>query len=85
MPPSETKNEKYPSMTLTTSLFAIWVEPPSFLFLVSYSWSSFPGLIFLALSPFGFQVSDSRFQVSDFIFHISDFGFKISNLLDIGR
>ena len=46
----------YPSVTLTRSLFATWVEPHSFIFLVSYSWSSFPGLIFaFCLSPFSFQ------------------------------
>ena len=38
-------------MTLTRCLFATWVEFPSFIFLVSYSWSSFPGLTYLVLSP----------------------------------
>ena len=38
-------------MTLTRCLFATWVEFPSFMFLVSYSWSSFPGLTYLVLSP----------------------------------
>ena len=80
----KTLNTNYPSVTLTRCLFATWVEPPSFIFLVSYSWSSFPGLIFLVLSPFRFQIpdfrfqiSDSRFQISDLRFHISDFRFHV--------
>ena len=64
-------NKNYPSVTLTRCLFATLVEPPSFIFLVSHSWSSFPALIFLVLSPF-------RFQISDFIFHISDSIFQVS-------
>ena len=54
-------------MILTRCLFATWVEFPSFIFLVSYSWSSFPGLTYLVLSPFIFQILDFKFQVSYFI------------------
>ena len=53
------------------------MEFPSCICLVSFSWSSFPGLIFLVLSPVRFQISDCKFQVSGVIFHTLDFGFQI--------
>ena len=67
-------------VTLTRCLFATWNEPPSFIFLVPSSWSSFLGLIFLVLSPFRCQISDSRFQIPDFWFLISYFWFQISDV-----
>ena len=51
----------------------------------SYSWSSFPGLIFQVLCPpdFRFQISDLGFQISEFIFEISYsyIRFKISDFI----
>jgi len=43
----------------------MFIEFHSFILLVSYCWSSFPGSIFLALSSFRFQISDSIFQISE--------------------
>ena len=71
-----------PSVTLTRCLFATGVELPSFIFLVSYSWSASPGLIFLVLSPFRFQMSGVRSHISCFIFQISDFRCRVLDIVD---
>ena len=70
-------HKNYPSVTLTRSLFATWVEPPGVIFLVSYFRLQIPSLI-SHFSCFTFHISYFDFPVPNFRFHISYCKFNIA-------